>query len=198
MLKVKHLTLFKPKIEKRRGFLPRLQNNRARFFCNLVSRFSMILTKIWFSIECKWVYGASPNINWIMVILSPQPLENWTFWIFFILKDDDVYFHKITAAWIWGNSFIVKNIGFLHNMLPSPYWVTRSQWVNAGSVSLPWRFKGLNVNGLNFLRSHPFFNRAVVQSRYPDSKVMGGRWDPPGSCRPQIGPRLAPWTLISG
>ena len=23
-------------------------------------------------------------------------------------------------------------------------------------------------------------------------------WDPPGSCRPQMGPMLAPWTLLSG
>ena len=27
---------------------------------------------------------------------------------------------------------------------------------------------------------------------------MGTTWGPPGSCRPQMGPMLAPWTLISG
>ena len=27
---------------------------------------------------------------------------------------------------------------------------------------------------------------------------MGPTWDPSGSCRPQIGPILAPWTLLSG
>ena len=27
---------------------------------------------------------------------------------------------------------------------------------------------------------------------------MGPAWDPPGSCRPQMGPMLAPWTLLSG
>ena len=27
---------------------------------------------------------------------------------------------------------------------------------------------------------------------------MGPTWDPPGSCRPQVGPMLAPWTLLSG
>ena len=36
----------------------------------------------------------------------------------------------------------------------------------------------------------------------PDSKVhganMGPTWGPPGSCRPQVGPLLAPWTLLSG
>ena len=32
----------------------------------------------------------------------------------------------------------------------------------------------------------------------PDSKFMGPTWDPPGSCRLQMGPMLAPWTLHSG
>ena len=27
---------------------------------------------------------------------------------------------------------------------------------------------------------------------------MGSTWVPPGSCRPQVGPMLAPWTLLSG
>ena len=32
----------------------------------------------------------------------------------------------------------------------------------------------------------------------PDSKVHGPTWGPPGSYRPQMGPMLAPWTLLSG
>ena len=30
------------------------------------------------------------------------------------------------------------------------------------------------------------------------AKFMGPTWGPPGSSRPQMGPKLAPWTLISG
>ena len=30
------------------------------------------------------------------------------------------------------------------------------------------------------------------------AKFMGPTWDPPGSCRPQMGPMLAPRTLLSG
>ena len=30
------------------------------------------------------------------------------------------------------------------------------------------------------------------------AKFMGPTWGPPGSCRPQMGPVLAPWTLLSG
>ena len=40
------------------------------------------------------------------------------------------------------------------------------------------------------------------KDKRPDNKVhganMGPTWDQPGSSRPQIGPRLAPWTLLSG
>ena len=32
----------------------------------------------------------------------------------------------------------------------------------------------------------------------PDSIVHGANMGPPGSCRPQMGPMLAPWTLLSG
>ena len=32
----------------------------------------------------------------------------------------------------------------------------------------------------------------------PDSKVHGANMGPPGSCRPQMGPMLAPWTLLTG
>ena len=30
------------------------------------------------------------------------------------------------------------------------------------------------------------------------AKFMGPTWGPPGSCRPQMGPMLAPWTLLLG
>ena len=66
ILKVKNLTLLsQKKMNKRREFWPRLQkiSGFARFFfSNLVSRF-----------------GASPNINQIMAIFSPQPLKKFFF-----------------------------------------------------------------------------------------------------------------------
>ena len=47
-----------------------------------------------------------------------------------ILKDDDAYFKKIRASYIWMNSFTMKNVGILNNMLPPPYCVTGPRWVN--------------------------------------------------------------------
>ena len=33
---------------------------------------------------------------------------------------------------------------------------------------------------------------------YIGNIFMGSTWGPPGSCRPQMGPMLSPWTLLSG
>ena len=37
-----------------------------------------------------------------------------------------------------------------------------------------------------------------LRARSQIAKFMGPTWDQPGSCRPQLGPMLAPWTLLSG
>ena len=39
---------------------------------------------------------------------------------------------------------------------------------------------------------------SIASKGIPDSKFMGPTWGPPGSCRPQMGPMLAPWILLSG
>ena len=42
-------------------------------------------------------------------------------------------------------------------------------------------------------------DQSNVVSEYTQiTKFMGPTWDPPGFCRPQMGPMLAPWTLLSG
>ena len=41
----------------------------------------------------------------------------------------------------------------------------------------------------------------MIQARWlpPQiAKFIGPTWGPPGSCRPQVGPMLAPWILLSG
>ena len=42
-------------------------------------------------------------------------------------------------------------------------------------------------------------NGAENTSSVPQiARFTGPIWGPPGSCRPQMGPMLAPWTLLSG
>ena len=38
----------------------------------------------------------------------------------------------------------------------------------------------------------------ILRETSQRAKFMGPTWGPPGSCRPQMGPMLAPWTLLSG
>ena len=42
------------------------------------------------------------------------------------------------------------------------------------------------------------FLSGVDKMRTEIAKFMGPTWDPPGSCRPQMCPMLAPWTLLLG
>ena len=43
-----------------------------------------------------------------------------------------------------------------------------------------------------------FANRVPKMICSQIAKFMGPTWGPPGSCRPQVGPMMAPWTLLSG
>ena len=40
--------------------------------------------------------------------------------------------------------------------------------------------------------------KSALQSISQIARFMGPTWGPSGSCRPQMGPMLAPWTLLSG
>ena len=44
----------------------------------------------------------------------------------------------------------------------------------------------------------PQFNWTYYPKTSQIAKFMGQTWGPPGSCRPQKGPMLAPWILLSG
>ena len=43
-----------------------------------------------------------------------------------------------------------------------------------------------------------FFSRCIMFVHAQIAKFMGPTWGPPGSWRPQMGPMLAPWILLSG
>ena len=43
-----------------------------------------------------------------------------------------------------------------------------------------------------------FLRVQVTTGQSQITRFMGPTWGPPRSCRPQVGPILAPWTLLSG
>ena len=64
-----------------------------------------------------------------------------------------------------------------------------------GSIAFKWQppcywLKQLNYRNAALVRQGPAGSQIA--------KFMGPTWGPPGSCRPQMGPMLVPWTLLSG
>ena len=75
----------------------------------------------------------------------------------------------------------------------SCYFDQLSLWLKAVhlptfSITRYWFLYQVNV-----VRTLLYSNKSLL-----DNKVHGATWGPPGSCRPQMGPMLAPWTLLSG
>ena len=54
-----------------------------------------------------------------------------------------------------------------------------------------WRLLRLGLNMLNVSQGWEDWMLSQI------TKFMGPTWGPPGSSRPQMGPMLAPWTLLS-
>ena len=77
------------------------------------------------------------------------------------------------------------------------------------TIELCYLCKRLALNNLNIMTSLQIqtscpnsndprkVSNIPKQYDIPDSKVHGANMGPPGSCRPQMGPMLAPWTLLS-
>ena len=83
--------------------------------------------------------------------------------------------------------------------LPTLICVTRPQSFNVSIGS----FNELNLYTLHFLDEYTniFAFHTIFQhwdGATQIARFMGTTWGPPGSCRPQIGPMLASWTLLSG
>ena len=64
---------------------------------------------------------------------------------------------------------------------------TRTQ-KKTNSITLPLSIVSTVVKG----------DREILRAPFQIAKFMGPTWGPPGTCRPQMGPMLAPWTLLSG
>ena len=70
---------------------------------------------------------------------------------------------------------------------------------NAENVSMPSRHHGVTWNVSNSMATLAGRNQAPVWGgEGPQiAKFMGPTWGPPGSRRPQMGPMLAPWTMLT-
>ena len=57
-------------------------------------------------------------------------------------------------------------------------------------------FKRVTINRCMYTLRTNLVDTILIASH--KAKFMGPTWGPPGSCRPQMGPMLAPWNLLSG
>ena len=92
---------------------------------------------------------------------------------------------------------------------PHCHPTTKSVWLcSSVYCGPPHPSRRIMVGGRSRQPKRPVWKRrfhAITSSYRTDqwvitqiSKFMGPIWSPPGSCRPLMGPMLAPWTLLSG
>ena len=76
-----------------------------------------------------------------------------------------------------------------------PYYLVL-QWTILGCFMMTISCSGntLQCNGNRLVVSKIL----IIDRPSQIARFMGPTWDPPGSCRPQVGHMLIPWTLLSG
>ena len=124
-----------------------------------------------------------------MAVFSQQPLKKFFFvrqsappppqeskcknaqFLQWILKDDYVYFQKITESSFLGNYFIVENLGFLHVMLPPQYCVTGPQWVKYQIYQVSWKSMEFQKSSMEFHQT--FLAKIKSSMEFHNSMELG-------------------------
>ena len=81
-------------------------------------------------------------------------------------------------------------------------WIPAQMASNAESVSIWWRHHGpkfvifKSISNVDI--SSTSCEIALMWIPPQIARFTWPTWGPPGSCRPQVSPMLAPWTLLSG
>ena len=63
---------------------------------------------------------------------------------------------------------------------------------------LPYIHQNLKIILMPILSSLVTMEVSIMTNAAQIARFMAPTWAPPGSCRPQTGPMLVPWTLLSG
>ena len=136
----------------------------------------------------SWLFVVDKSTNWGPVkILASLDIKFWIT-IPFILW----YFIEISS---WG--FVVWNALCCDCAKWWKQWVT---YIVGMLVPVSPIFITLNQRAEGHFATYlPIFPYELAHGATTQiEKLMEPTWGPPGSCRPQMGPMLAPWTLLSG
>ena len=105
---------------------------------------------------------------------------------------------------IWGLIQYKDAILSVKDILLRPYCFCNGISYTGKTASLYW-IKALLSKAMGYILPQSFISMisskcpcAMVHLRFLTTQIarfMGPTWGPPGTCRPQMGPMLAPWTL---
>ena len=128
------------------------------------------------------------------------------------------YFQSQTYHMFWGHSTVTSLLSSIQQMghtncypiMFSPvhlssYQECKTTWYNKIHLNVfhtsSTRDLYLNAWGIKIWSCLSESTRSIADkiSLWTQiAKYLAPTWGPPGSCRPQMGPMLAPWTLLSG
>ena len=89
---------------------------------------------------------------------------------------------------------IIKDTA-LHFPLPVPYLLHNTHWLHK---ILSWKVIVTEGPGLIMFIWISVSGCVSIKATTQIARFMGPTWGPPGADRSQVGPMLAPWTLLSG
>ena len=88
---------------------------------------------------------------------------------------------------------------WLEIMLQSSCWWIETSWGPCHVTVKSTPICANNESGYDTIYLLKIFTFSKCSRETPQiAKFIGPTWGPPGSSRPQVGPMLAPWTLLSG
>ena len=145
-------------------------------------------------------YSGLSHWHWGNDKITPVPLK-WSWWIRVEFTYEKQHTTEHNLAWIlWiilgtycgTDSSIYQHQSMMFNIyVLSPYHRCSFPHDGGFSVFTHWWSSSMMHTGMM-----PMFH--MWQGRTPIARFMGPTWSPSGANRTQVGPMLAPWTLLSG
>ena len=107
---------------------------------------------------------------------------------------------------IWYNTRCQPDPPYFISYIKQVFWgkiveALQDEHINSfiGKNMISSSFLSMEVlNNISCRRKFTIHKRQINGMQLQIAKFMGPTWGPPGSCRPQMVPMLAPWTLLSG
>ena len=107
-----------------------------------------------------------------------------------------IYFSNIVVKYqlLWYHGIITVN----HSINRSSQYKYIRLYENTEGRSIIYKMSCYIIDAVMIWALRYSLDPEIWRDTSQITKFMGPTWGPTGSCRPQMGPMLAPWTLLSG